>query len=280
MEAAGRDRDRVGEATHHDRRRRVGQGAVPQLPVAVVAPALGGAVRQQRTRMAVARRDRDRVASGRSPSPASTSWSWCRSPTARSVVAPALGGAVRQQRTRMAIACRNRGPDRPCTRTMRHCPRRAHTPQSRHRHQHDYYQRDTSHVARPPSLDRAKPSRSDLGRVQQLCHLSHIACTAGSGLSDTVPTSASQEKTNRSPSSQLLSTATRRRSAGMGQPQARLTSSRRQSPLGPITTLTTANANGTGCRGHADPCDRGRGADSLLRGPWFRGGGHRRRWRR
>jgi len=40
MVPACRDRDRVGEAAHHDRRRRVDLGAIPQLTVAVLAQQL------------------------------------------------------------------------------------------------------------------------------------------------------------------------------------------------------------------------------------------------
>ena len=76
------DRDRVGEAAHDDRCRRVGRGAVPQLAVGVVAPALGGPVRQQRTRMVTPPMIAIALVS-RSPPPVSTHWSWCRCPTDR-----------------------------------------------------------------------------------------------------------------------------------------------------------------------------------------------------
>ena len=158
MVAAGGDRDRVGQAAHHDRRRRVGRWCrsptdrrccrpsisrcrsptthtngrrrprsrprsirpltttgvdelvvvpFPNSPEVVVAPAFGGAVRQQRTRMDATCGDRDRLlpTTGRSPPPASTSCVGGAVPQLTvAVQAPALGGPVRQQRTRMGAA--------------------------------------------------------------------------------------------------------------------------------------------------------------------------------
>ena len=42
------------DTTHHYRYPRLRGCVIPQLPVSVIAPALGGTVRQQRTRMEIA----------------------------------------------------------------------------------------------------------------------------------------------------------------------------------------------------------------------------------
>ena len=108
MAVARRDRDRVGQAAHHDRRRRRGQGAVPQLPVAVQAPAFRGPVRQHRTRMPETRRDRDRGGEAAHHDRRRRVDQGAVPQLTEGVVAPAFGGPVRQQRTRMAAAGRDR----------------------------------------------------------------------------------------------------------------------------------------------------------------------------
>ena len=109
MRCARRDRDRgAREAAHRHRRRRVGRGAVAQLTVAVVAPAFGGPVRQQRARMANAGRDRDRVGQAAHHHRRRRVGGGAVAQLTVAVVAPAFGGPVRQQRTRMEPAGRDR----------------------------------------------------------------------------------------------------------------------------------------------------------------------------
>ena len=107
-DVARRDRDRVREAAHPDRCRRVGRGAVPQLAPVVEAPALGGPVRQQRTRMKAAGRDRDRVGEAAHHHRSRRVDQGAVPQLTVAVGAPTFGGAVRQQRTRMNAAGRDR----------------------------------------------------------------------------------------------------------------------------------------------------------------------------
>src|ERR1019366_7377940 len=98
------DRRRAAQAGDRDGRRGVGRRAVAEFAVVVVAPALDGAAREQRTGRVGAHGDRRRAAKagdrdGRRRAVAPTSGRRAVAEFALLVVAPALDGAARKQRT-------------------------------------------------------------------------------------------------------------------------------------------------------------------------------------
>ena len=119
-----RDRNRIRQPDHGDRRRRVTRSAVAQLPVGVEAPTLDGPVSEHRAGMRTTRRERHHTAEAGHGHRRRRVGQRAVAELAEEIATPALERPVRHRHTRMIATRRDRGLERPRAGQLRDGTRR------------------------------------------------------------------------------------------------------------------------------------------------------------